>query len=202
MSASDKVKIDGIEAGAISTTTGDGRYARTSTGTTQLFGDPGGATTAIFARSGSGYAGLFASGSGVAFSANSSSGMGAFEVNVTDIAGNTAAIISVEQRYGSATPGAGYGIRRATRLQSSTTIGRDAALDDTLWTDATDAQRTAERRLYLVENGVIQEVLRVDHNDSASQAGLMVLHDGTLKRVKVGADGTGPGGTGRALYID
>lgn len=35
-----------------------------------------------------------------------------------------------------------------------------------------------------------------------SHTALMVLEGGTLKQVKVGGAGTGPGGTGRALYLD
>lgn len=199
MSAADKSKLDGIEAGGIGTTTGDNRYARTSVATTQNFGDPGNAATAIFARS-AGYAGLFSS-SNVAFSAYTSGGMGAFEVTV-ESSGDSPYVTATEQRYHSGTPGAGYGTRRRVQLKSTTTYNRDAAYDDTVWTDATDATRTAERRIGLVKNGVLVEVLRLDHNDSAGQAGMLIYHDGTLKRVKVGADGTGPGGSGRALYID
>lgn len=48
------------------------------------------------------------------------------------------------------------------------------------------------------------ENLRVDGDATAGNTRLLVydVNSTSLQRVKVGANGTGPGGTGRALYID
>ncbi|HEU4328595.1 MAG TPA: hypothetical protein VFS21_35990 [Roseiflexaceae bacterium] len=46
------------------------------------------------------------------------------------------------------------------------------------------------------------DAIAYDGQDSATQTGLLVRHDGSQVRVKVGPAGSGPGGSGRALYID
>ena len=101
----------------------------------------------------------------------------------------------LRRRY-DGTPSAGFGWRTVTELKSSTTNDRAAAYDDTLWTDATDASRTAERRLMLALSGTLTEAQRVDFGSGAGTTGLMLWDSGaaTLRRVEIGAaDSAGSG---------
>ena len=56
---------------------------------------------------------------------------------------------------------AGFGVRVSSSLNSSVSVIRTASADDVVWTDATDAIRTAERRISLTKNGVTLEALRI-----------------------------------------
>ena len=44
--------------------------------------------------------------------------------------------------------------------------------------------------------------LRLDLNATANETRVRIDENGSWRRVKIGASGTGPGGVGRALYID
>lgn len=94
-------------------------------------------------------------------------------------------------------PGAGY--RHVHRLGGPYS-GADVAYDDTQL--SAFGPVSAERRVQLAKDGSMVEVMGLDTADSAGQTGLLLSHDGTLKRVKVGPAGSGPGGNGRALYLD
>jgi hypothetical protein len=52
------------------------------------------------------------------------------------------------------------------------------------------------------QNNSGSTVAQVDQTTSSSETPLLLLADGSVRRVKVGAAGTGPGGSGRALYMD
>jgi hypothetical protein len=99
----------------------------------------------------------------------------------------------------SGTPALGFAVR-AQMLLESTTEERQAFIQQADWTDATDATRTSRLRLYLARNGALAEAMRLDALDSTVITNLMVLYNGTLTRVAVGAADSG--GTGyRALRI-
>jgi hypothetical protein len=52
------------------------------------------------------------------------------------------------------------------------------------------------------QNNSGSTVAQVDQTTSSNETPLLLLADGSVRRVKVGAAGTGPGGSGRALYMD
>lgn len=161
--------------------------------------------------SGIGLLGLSASSTGVRGQSNSNVGVEAisgtlvpFHAIQTGTTGTTdvQTIVRLERRT-VVTPAAGWGGQITALLESTTTEGREAGTLAWRWSDPTDATRTAYLSVALVENagGTLTEALRVDTQDSATQTGVLLMHDGTLKRVKVGA--TDSGGTGfRALIID
>ena len=101
----------------------------------------------------------------------------------------------------SSNPQAGFGGRLDTVLYTSSGAQRSASQIDTRWSSATDAIRTAEYSIYLAEIDAMTETFRLDTQDGADQTGILLQHNGTLKRVKIGPADSG--GTGyRALIID
>lgn len=58
------------------------------------------------------------------------------------------------------------------------------------------------REIGIRRAGNLRTVLIMDGSQSATQTSIQVEADGALRRVKVGPVGSGPGGTGRALFID
>jgi hypothetical protein len=108
----------------------------------------------------------------------------------------TAATITTrtERVFSTGTPAASFGLRRETKLESDTTADRDAAYDDVYWTTATDASRASARRWYLSRAGVMTEGFRVDMTDNASNTNVVLLFNGVLKRIGVGAADSGGAG--------
>jgi hypothetical protein len=107
--------------------------------------------------------------------------------------------LTLRRRTG-AVPAVGFGNRFRFQLDSTTTKDQDAGSLDVVWADPTHATRTAYISENVTKNGVLTEVRRADHLDSAAQTNLMLRYNGTLVRVFVGAADSG--GTGfRALRI-
>lgn len=96
------------------------------------------------------------------------------------------------------TPGTGYGTRVLFRLESSTTINRNAIAFEAVWGDATDATRTSHASILTVTNAAaLAEVARFDKgNGTAANTGFMLwdVDNNTLERVTVGAAGSGGAG--------
>lgn len=69
------------------------------------------------------------------------------------------------------------------------------------FSDSTHATRTSAGSFTLIESASEITPLAYDTQDSASQTGILILHDGTQKRVKVGAADSGGAGQ-RLLTID
>ena len=70
-----------------------------------------------------------------------------------------------------------------------------------LFSDTTHATRTSAAAFTLIKAVAEVTPLAYDTQDSATQTGILVLHNGTQKRVKIGAADSG--GTGqRLLTID
>ena len=104
-------------------------------------------------------------------------------------------LLSVRNNPTSGTVANGFGAKTTTRLKSSVTSNQVAGEDDpTEWSDAADAARTAQRRMLLTRNAALVEVLRFDNLDSATQTNAWLLHNGSLKRVEVGAADSGGSG--------
>lgn len=76
-----------------------------------------------------------------------------------------------------------------------------AARDDVLVTNTASGGST-KRTFHIRRNGNDRTVMELDGAQSATQTAMVVEANGGLRRVKVGASGTGPGGVGRALWID
>jgi hypothetical protein len=167
-------------------------------------------TTVLTAATASGTAlRALASGAGTGLATQVASGIGAditsqtgLPLQVTQLGSSGTSDVgdlAVFDRRGRA-PTSGFGAAQRWRL-ASTDFSLDAALDVTDWIDPTDATATARRRIQLIRNGMLGDALVVDGTDSATQTGLLLLHDGTLKRVKVGAADSGGVGQ-RLLTID
>jgi hypothetical protein len=66
-----------------------------------------------------------------------------------------------------------------------------------------DGSTTSALIVELQDGVTLLNALRVATNVASSgETALIVWHDGTESRVKVGPAGSGPGGAGRALYVD
>jgi hypothetical protein len=120
---------------------------------------------------------------GAAFGIQRSSADTAVASNVLMIRHNT-----------SGTPAANFGARQLWQLKSDTTADQSAAADDTEWTTATHATRTAQRRGYLAKSGTLTEAWRYDHLDSSTQTNAWLLFNNVLTRVLVGAADSGGAG--------
>lgn len=98
--------------------------------------------------------------------------------------------------FNPAAPAAGAGYRHTHRLGGPySPSSNDVAYDDTLLSAV--SPNSAERRVHLAEAGTMVEAFRLDTADSATQTNAWLLHNGTLKRVEVGAADSG--GTGYRL---
>ena len=57
---------------------------------------------------------------------------------------------------------------------------------------------------FVVRTSAGDDVLKMDTDDTAGNTRMLIydVDSGSLERVKVGSNNSGPGGSGRALYID
>lgn len=122
---------------------------------------------------------------------------GAMAAKTIDAATSAITAVATFGHNSTGTPAANYGSRLLWQLESSTTEDQDAAADDTTWSTATHATRTAQRRGYLAKNGTLTEAWRYDHLDDATQTNAWLLYNNVLTRVLVGAADSG--GTGFRL---
>jgi hypothetical protein len=76
-------------------------------------------------------------------------------ITIADAVTNAVTEMSVTRHNSSGTPAAGFGIRSAFKLKSSTTDNQDAAQVDVAWIDATHATRSVYWALNLTDNAAM-----------------------------------------------
>lgn len=77
-----------------------------------------------------------------------------------------------------------------------------AATDSVVVTNSTPTGGSTKRTIAIRRSGNIRTVAELDSGQSATQTALLLEADGAIRRVKLGAAGTGPGGAGRMLFMD
>lgn len=116
---------------------------------------------------------------------------------VEDLATNTVVNALKAGHQSSGTPTVGFGTGLLFNLKSSITADREAAQIAALWTTATDASRTAELQINIVQNaGALATVAKFDRSATAGDTGLWLwdADNGQLERVTVGAADSGGSG--------